>query len=164
MTDEEPTVEEPTTTDVETTETEERYTPIYASESSILELTKFIGNTPSDSLLDTVMENGDNTVNSRLSRHSLPTYTSENVTEETVIPGVLKLCANYYAVSDLLQSVYGKDDRSTNEEAFYQKAENLITDYINQQLVELADTELKEQSPYGFSQSPDAFDMHLLHR
>ena len=163
MTDEEPTVEEPTNVEP-TTDTDKRYTPIYASESSILELTKFIGNTPSDSLLDTVMENGDNTVNSRLSRHSLPTYTSENVTEETVIPGVLKLCANYYAVSDLLQSVYGKDDRSTNEEAFYQKAENLITDYINQQLVELADTELKEQSPYGFSQSPDAFDMHLLHR
>ena len=163
MTKEEPTVEEPTNVE-STTDAEERYTPIYASESSILELTKFIGNTPSNDLLDTVMENGDNTVNSRLSRHSLPIYTSENVTDETVIPGVLKLCANYYAVSDLLQSVYGKDDRSTNEEAFYQKAENLITDYINQQLVELADTKLKEQFPYGFSQSPDAFDMHLLHR
>ena len=78
MTDEEPTVEEPT--NVEPTDAEERYTPIYASESSILELTKFIGNTPSNDLLDTVMENGDNTVNSRLSRHSLPIYTSENVT------------------------------------------------------------------------------------
>ena len=135
------------------------YNPIYSDETTIKELTKFIGNKPSDSLLETVMKNGDNTVNSRLSRHSLPIYASDDV-----IPGVLKLCANYYAVSDLLQAVYGKDDRSTNEEAFYQKAENLITDYINQQLVELADTELKEQSPYGFSQSPDAFDMHLLHR
>ena len=55
MTDEEPTVEEPT--NVEPTDAEERYTPIYASESIILELTKFIGNTPSNDLLDTVMEN-----------------------------------------------------------------------------------------------------------
>ena len=144
--------------------TDEFYTPIYASKSSIIELTKFLGQPPSADLLEVVMENGDSTVNSRLSKHSLPTYTHENTTEDTVIPSVLKLCANYYAVSDLLQSIYGKDDRSTNEEAFYQKAENLITDYINQMLVELECTDLKEQSPYGYSQSPDAFDLGLLHR
>ena len=133
------------------------YEPIFADEESILALSAFFNSqTPRDNLLGTVMRNADNTVKSRLARHSLPVPKS--------IPEILKTAANYYAVSDSLLAVYGKDDRSSNEEAFYQKAENLMTDYINQMLVELADTELKEQSPYGFSQSPDAFDMHLIHR
>lgn len=147
------------TTVEETTNNTTRYTPIYADESIIKELTKFVGQDPSNDLLDAVMKNGDRTVNSRLSRHSLPTYADE----DTNIPDVLKLCANYYAVSDLLQSVYGKDNRSSNEEGFYQKAESLINDYINQMLVELEDNVLEEQSPYGYSQSPDAFELGLLH-
>ena len=143
---------------------EQRYSPIYSNESAIKELTKFVGQTPSDSLIDTVMKNADNTVNSRLARHCLPTYTSGNAGQNSTIPGVLTTAANYYAVSDLLQAIYGKDDRSTNEQGFYTKAENLLNDYIEQQLVELEDTALKEQSPYGYSQSPDAYDLGLLHR
>ena len=146
--------------------TEQRYSPIFSNESAIKELTKFVGQEPSNDLLDTVMKNADNTVNSRLARHMLPTYTSENRNENSTvkIPEVLTTAANYYAVSDLLQTVYGKDDRSTNEQGFYTKAENLLNDYIEQQLVALADNELKEQSPYGYSQSKDAYDLGLLHR
>lgn len=136
------------------------YNPIYANEKTIKELTKFVGQEPSDGLIDTVMQNADDTVNSRLSRHCLPTYESES----EAIPRVLSTAANYYAVSDLLQTVYGKDDRSTNEQGFYTKAENLLNDYIEQKLVELADKELKEQSPYGYSQSKDAYDLGLIHR
>lgn len=137
---------------------------IYSEESSILQLAKFVGNPPSRDLLNTVMNNADNTVNSRLARPGLPTYTSENITPLTKIPEVLKTAANYYAVSDLLQAIYGKDDRSTNEQGFYTKAENILNDYIEQQLVLLADTELKEQSPYGYSQSCDAYDLGLIHK
>lgn len=146
--------------------TEDRYSPIYSNESAIKELTKFVGQEPSNNLLDTVMQNADSTVNSRLARHSLPTYTAQDNDEnsDSVIPGVLTTAANYYAVSDLLQTVYGKDDRSTNEQGFYSKAENLLNDYIEQQLVELECTELKEQSPYGYSQSLDAYDLGLLPR
>ena len=146
--------------------TEERYSPIFSEESVIKELTKFVGQEPSTDLLDTVMKNADRTVNSRLARHMLPTYTNEDTDENSTveIPGALKTAANYYAVSDLLQTVYGKDDRSTNEQGFYTKAENPLTDYIEQQLVALADNELKEQSPYGYSQSKDAYDLGLLHR
>ena len=136
------------------------YNPIYANEETIKELTKFVGQEPSDGLIDTVMQNADDTVNSRLSRHCLPTYDSES----KAIPRVLSTAANYYAVSDLLQTVYGKDDRSTNEQGFYTKAENLLNDYVEQKLVELADKELKEQSPYGYSQSKDAYDLRLIHR
>ena len=144
--------------------TEQRYSPIYSKESTIKELTKFLGQTPSNDLLDVVMENADNTVNNRLSRHSLPTYSSQDNGENSTIPGVLRTAANYYAVSDLLQAIYGKDDRSTNEQGFYKKAEDLLDNYIEQQLVELEDTALKEQSPYGYSQSRDAYDLGLLHR
>lgn len=136
------------------------YNSIYSDESAIKELTKFVGQEPSDALLKTVMKNADNTVNSRLARHSLPTYTNK----DTDVPEVLEAAANYYAVSDLLQTVYGKNDRSTNEQGFYTKAENLLNDYIEQQLVALAETALKEQSPYGYSQSKDAYDLGLLHR
>ena len=136
------------------------YESTFSEEESILALTAFVGQTPSDNLLGTVMKNADNTVKSRLARHSLPIPDS--------IPEILKTAANYYAVSDLLQAIYGKDDRSTNEQGFYTKAENLMNDYIEQQLVELERTEGNELeqalSPYGFSQSPDAFELGLLHR
>ena len=136
------------------------YDSIFAEEESILSLTAFVGQTPSDNLLGTVMKNADNTVKSRLAKHSLP------IPEP--VPGILKTAANYYAVSDLLQAIYGKDDRSTNEQGFYTKAENLMNDYVEQQLVELERAEGNELeqalSPYGFSQSPDAFDLGLLHR
>ena len=135
------------------------YTPIYAVKDDILARIGFLQQTPHDTLLSSVMKSADDTVNSRLARYSLPCFTS---TDE--IPEVLKTAASYYAVSDLLQSVYGKDDRSSNEEGFYQKAENLMMDYIQQMLVEEEDKSLEKLSPYGISQSPDAFELGLLHR
>lgn len=136
------------------------YTPIYANKEDILARIGFLQQTPKDELLESVMRSADDTVNSRLARYSLPIF--EESSDE--IPNVLKTAAGYYAISDLLQSVYGKDDRSSNEEGFYQKAENLMMDYINQMLVEEEDKALKELSPYGISQSPDAFELGLLHR
>lgn len=136
------------------------YTPIYAVKEDILTRIGYLQQSPDDDLVESVMKSADDTVNSRLARHSLPTF--QEATDD--IPNVLKTAANYYAISDLLQSVYGKDDRSSNEEGFYQKAENLMMDYIQQMLVEEEDKSLEKLSPYGISQSPDAFDLGLLHR
>lgn len=136
------------------------YTPIYAVKEDILTRIGYLQQSPDDDLVESVMKSADDTVNSRLARHSLPTF--QESTED--IPNVLKTAANYYAISDLLQSIYGKDDRSSNEEGFYQKAENLMMDYIQQMLVEEEDKSLEKLSPYGISQSPDAFDLGLLHR
>lgn len=141
------------------TEENTSYTPIYAIKDNIIARIGFLQQTPKDELLESVMRSADDTVNSRLARHSLPTFK-----EDDEIPNTLKTAANYYAISDLLQSIYGKDDRSSNEEGFYQKAENLMMDYINQMLVEEEDKSLEKLSPYGISQSPDAFDLGLLHR
>lgn len=141
------------------TEENTSYTPIYAIKDDIIARIGFLQQPPKDELVESVMRSADDTVNSRLARHSLPTFK-----ENDVIPNTLKTAANYYAISDLLQSIYGKDDRSSNEEGFYQKAENLMMDYINQMLVEEEDKSLEKLSPYGISQSPDAFDLGLLHR
>lgn len=141
------------------TEENTSYTPIYAIKDNIMARIRFLQQPPKDELLESVMRSADDTVNSRLARHSLPTFK-----ENDEIPNTLKTAANYYAISDLLQSIYGKDDRSSNEEGFYQKAENLMMDYINQMLVEEEDKSLEKLSPYGISQSPDAFDLGLLHR
>lgn len=141
------------------TEENTSYTPIYAIKDDIIARIGFLQQPPKDELLESVMRSADDTVNSRLARHSLPTFK-----ENDKIPNTLKTAANYYAISDLLQSIYGKDDRSSNEEGFYQKAENLMMDYINQMLVEEEDKSLEKLSPYGISQSPDAFDLGLLHR
>ena len=141
------------------TEENTSYTPIYAIKDDIVARIGFLQQPPKDELLESVMRSADDTVNSRLARHSLPTFKKNDT-----IPNTLKTAANYYAISDLLQSIYGKDDRSSNEEGFYQKAENLMMDYINQMLVEEEDKSLEKLSPYGISQSPDAFDLGLLHR
>lgn len=138
---------------------ENSYTPIYAIKEDILIRVGYLQQTPKDELLDSVMKSADDTVNSRLAEHTLPIFTLEDE-----IPTVLRTAANYYAISDLLQSLYGKDDRSSNEEGFYQKAERMMSSYIQQMLVQEEDKALKELSPYGISQSPDAFELGLLHR
>lgn len=137
------------------------YTPIYAIKDDILAKIGFLQQTPKSELLGSVMKSADDTVNSRLARHNLPIF--KECTDE--IPNRLQTAANYYAISDLLQSIYGKDDRSSNEEGFYQKAENLMMDYIEQRLVEdESQSEDSNSSLYSISQSPDAFDLGLLHR
>ena len=72
--------------------------------------------------------------------------------------------ANYYAASDILQSLYNGEERSGNEQAYYQKADELIHNYIDLQLDALAATELKYKSPYGVSQSPDPYELGILRR
>ena len=136
------------------------YISIYAVKESILARVGYLPQPPQEALVNDVMKSADDTVNGKLASYGLPTFNEDS----NDVPEVLVTAANYYAISDLLQSLYGKDDRSTNEEGFYQKAENLMSNYIQQQLDVLADTALKEKSPYGFSQSPDAYDLGLLHR
>ena len=139
------------------------YTPIYAIKEDILARIGFLQQAPKEELLESVMRSADDTVNSRLARYNHHTF--QDIGD---IPNVLQTAANYYAISDLLQSIYGKDDRSSNEEGFYQKAENLMMDYIQQMLLEeenqSSSSDDSNSSLYGISQSPDAFDLGLLHR
>ena len=139
--------------------TEENYTPVYAMKKGILSKLTFLNQAPPDELVYDSMKDADATVNSRLSRYSLPTFKRKDN-----IPDVLVTAANYYAVSNILQAIYGKEDRSTNEVGYYEKAENLMSDYVNQMLAESDDSHLESLSPYGISQSPDAFELGLLHR
>ena len=141
---------------------ETSYTPVYANKKGIVLKLSFLNQLPDDEAICDAIGDGDETVNSRLMRNNLPTFKAGDN-----IPKVLTTAANYYAISNILQSVYGKDDRSSNEEGWYNKAESLMNDYIQQKLIEQEGIEgsvLEELSPYGISQSPDAFELGLLHR
>lgn len=132
------------------------YNPTYAVQSTITTMIKYVGDDLDSELVAVAMENADATVNSRLAAYDLP--------QPAQIPSALTLAANYYAVSDILQSLYGDDSRSSNEQAYYEKAEQLMREYIQITLSDLAETDLKNNSPYGISQSEDAYELGLLHR
>ncbi len=132
------------------------YNPTYAVQSTITTMIKYVGDDLDSELVAVAMENADATVNSRLAAYDLP--------QPEQIPSALTLAANYYAVSDILQSLYGDDNRSSNEQAYYEKAEQLMREYIQITLSDLAETDLKNNSPYGISQSEDAYELGLLRR
>ena len=129
----------------------------YADETNVRALIKYAGDDADDDLIDVALANADATVKSRLSQHNIPEPTDD-------LPLVLITAATYYAVSDILQSLYNGEERSGNEKGYYEKAESLLNDYIALQLDALATTALKFKSPYGVSQSPDPYQLGILRR
>lgn len=127
----------------------EEYTPIYPTISDIQAMIKFNDDDITMDLILTSCKNADGVINGMLSEHSLSTYPQEEIR----IPVSLNIAGNYLAVSDIHQSIDGTDERATNEEAYYDKAIMLIQSYINEQLDKLANTTLKDKSPYASSKS-----------
>ena len=144
----------------ETSENEETtsHTNIYSNATSVRSLIKYTGDDADDDLVFLACDNADATVKSKLSKFRIPEPDPND------IPVELKTAANYYAVSDILQSLYSGEERSGNEEAYYIKADELIHNYIDLQLDALAESELKFKSPYGVSQSPDPYQLGILRR
>lgn len=138
------------------TETDDKIT--YADDVSVRALIKYTGDQADDDLINLACTNADATVKSKLSKFRIPEPLQDD------IPIELSTAANYYAVSDILQSLYSGEERSGNEEAYYIKADELIHNYIDLQLDALAATELKYKSPYGVSQSPDPYQLGILRR
>lgn len=131
---------------------------IYSDVDKVRALVKYTGDEADDDLFQIACDNADATVKSKLSKFRIPEPDSSN------IPVELHTAANYYAASDILQSLYSGEERSGNEQAYYQKADELIHNYIDLQLDALAATELKYKSPYGVSQSPDPYELGILRR
>ena len=129
----------------------------YADETNVRALIKYTGDDADDDLIDVALANADATVKARLSQHNIPEPTDN-------LPLVLITAGTYYAVSDILQSLYNGEERSGNEQGYYEKAESLINDYITLQLDILSNTDLKYKSPYGVSQSPDPYQLGILRR
>ena len=134
-----------------------RYDPIYADKEDIAAMIQLADDDINDDLMDVSCKNADATINARLEMHDLDTY--EEKTKD--IPLSLVTAGNYFSVSDIHQALDGTDDRSGNEEAYYNKALALLENYIQEQLDKLALTELKDKSPYGCSKSPSLDKLHI---
>jgi hypothetical protein len=125
-------------------------TAIYASQSNVEPYTGFVGDTPSEELMEDSLSKADDWVNARLVSNRLPTFTDPS----DEIPDLLKTAAAYYAISDIVLAVYQGEDLSTQYDIWFQKADNLINAYIEQQVDLLANTELKDKNPCRWSKTP----------
>lgn len=139
---------------------ENEYTPIYPVLSDVQAMVKYEEDDLSTDLFTTSMKNADATIQAELSANRLPIFNNDS----SNIPVMLVTAGNYFTVSDIHQALDGTDDRSSNEEGYYQKGMRLLNAYIQQMLDELATTELKMKSPYGSSKSPSADQLGLRRR
>ena len=149
---------------------------VYTTKSDVEPLVKFIDDEPSTDLYTSVLKKADDWVNSRLLSHSLSIWTSEirptevetTVDNETVIttqnveviipedkpiPSLLNTAASYYAVSDIVLSLYQGEDMLTQYDIWFKKAEDMLNAYITQQEYLLATTELANKNLVKHSKS-----------
>lgn len=130
----------------------------YADVDNVSALIKYTGDHADDDLISVACDNATATIIARLSQYNIPEPPDDD------LPVELTTAGTYYAVSDILQSLYNGEDRSGNERAYYEKAESLIMNYIDRQLDVLRESALKYKSPYGVSQSPDPYQLGILRR
>lgn len=137
---------------------EVNYTPVYANENDIRSRITFLQQPPKNELIHSSMKSGDSIVSGMLGENNIPVYHRGDD-----IPSMLQTAACYYAISDILRSLYGKDDRSSNEKGYREDADSLMYSFIQQMKVQ-DEKVMDDLDPYGISQSPDAFELGLLHR
>ena len=152
---------------------------IYASQSDVEPLIKFISDDTSTDLFNQVLLNADSWVNARLLSNSLHIWTSTSSTvetEETVngetttvtqtvttiepetpIPDLLKTAAVYYAASDIILALYNGEEMPTQYDTYFNKAETMLDAYITQMKKELAETDLKKYNPVKHSKGPSYY-------
>lgn len=153
---------------------------IYAIQSDVEPLIKFISDDASTDLYNRVLANADSWVNARLLSNSLSIWTStiETVEEETVvngetitqttnvetiqpadkpIPDLLKTAAVYYAASDIILALYNGEEMPTQYDTYFNKAETMLDAYITQMKKELAETDLKKYNPVKHSKGPSYY-------
>ena len=111
---------------------------IYASQSDVEPLIKFISDSPTEDLYERVLDNADSWINARLLSNSLPIWKQLS----TDIPGLLTTAAVYYAASDIILALYNGEEMPTQYDTYFNKAEQMLDAYITQMKTELADTEL----------------------
>jgi hypothetical protein len=148
---------------------------IYAIQSDVEPLVKFISDDASTELYTRVLLNADSWVNARLLSNSLHIWTSVSSlveTEETVngetttvtstvttiepetpIPDLLKTAAVYYAASDIILALYNGEEMPTQYDTYFNKAETMLDAYIQQMKEELKNTELKSKNIVRHSKS-----------
>lgn len=146
---------------------------VYASQSDVEPLIKFIDDDASTDLYNSVLDNADAWVDARLLSNSLSIWTTEIIQQEVTnnnetvmedveiispedkpIPNLLTTAAKYYAASDIILALYNGEDLPSQFDTYFQKAETMIDAYIAQQKEDLAETELKDKNPCRYSVTP----------
>ena len=122
---------------------------IYASINDVKPYIRFISDDASDDLFHAVLENADSWVNARLKSNKLTIWTAPNES----IPELLKTAATYYAASDIILALYNGEEMPTQYDTYFNKAEQMLTAYIQLKTTELAETELKKYNPVKHSKS-----------
>ena len=128
------TEQEPTTTDDEPTPA---YTGKYCNTDDVLALFEDISDDPSLALLTVAIDNTEAWIESNLKRHYVPIPVE--------IPQTLKTIAIYYASSDILMSLYHGEEYQSLMDYWFNKAQDLIDDYIEAYLNAEATEEEKEE-------------------
>ena len=127
MTDEEETIVEETPVEQVETPTDDEPTPAYTGKycnsDDVLALFEDISDNPSNALLTVAIDNTEAWIESNLKRHYVPI--------PVTIPQSLKTIAIYYASSDILMSLYHGEEYQSLMDYWFNKAQDLIDDYID---------------------------------
>ena len=118
MTDEEIIEETTTDTDVVTGK--------YCNSTDIEALFGDISDEINTSLFNTVLGNTEAWIEANLKRHYVPIPTS--------VPQALKTVAIYHGASDIILSLYHGEELPVQYDVWFQKAQDLLDDYINEYL------------------------------
>jgi hypothetical protein len=98
------------------------YTGKYCNSSDVLALFGDISDDPTPELLTISIDNTEAWIESNLKRHYVPIPVS--------IPQTLKTIAIYYAASDILMSLYHGEEYQSLMDYWFNKAQDLIDDYV----------------------------------
>ena len=101
---------------------EQIYNGKYCGSNDVLALFGDISDEPEEDLLTVSINNTEAWIESNLKRHYVPIPTS--------IPQTLKTVAIYYASSDILMSLYHGEEYQSLMDYWFNKAQDLLEDYI----------------------------------
>ena len=113
------------------------YTGKYCNSNDLLALFEDISDNPPLSTLTVAIDNTEAWIESKLKKHYVP------IPQD--IPQTLKTVAIYYASSDTLMSLYHGEEYQSLMDYWFNKAQELLDDYINAYLNAEASEEEKEE-------------------
>ena len=95
----------------------------YCNSNDVLALFEDISDDPSEALLTVSIDNTEAWIESNLKKHYVPIPVD--------IPQTLKTIAIYYAASDILMSLYHGEEYESLMDYWFNKAQDLLEDYID---------------------------------
>ena len=107
----------------------------YCTKEEINALFGDISDDISDDMFDVVINNCTAWIESNLKRHYVPIPTNH--------PQALNTVAIYYGASDILLSLYHGEELPVQYDIWWQKAQDLLEDYIEEELNNTDDTDVK---------------------